>query len=469
MSMTYRKGRSARVGFVALRRLIRPLAALIASVLAATASAAEPRKPNILVFLADDLGYGELSCQGNPEIPTPNIDAIAKAGVRFTHGYVSGPYCSPTRAGLMTGRYQTRFGHEYNSVAEIFGLSQNETTMAERLKAIGYATALVGKWHLGQKPGVLPMDRGFDEFYGTLNNTSFFNPRLFIDSRVSPDVREMKDPEFYTTLAYARRSADWLERNKEKPWFLYLAFNAVHAPLQAPRSYLDRFPDIRDERRRTYAAMTAAMDDAVGQVMARLRQLGQEENTLVFFLSDNGGPTASTTSRNDPLRGFKITTWEGGVRVPFMVQWKGKIPAGRIDDRPVIQLDILPTAVAAAGARVDPSWRLDGVDLLPFLTRGENPARPHETLYWRMGPQWAIRHDNFKLVAGREEGRILPAGLYDVVQDPGESHDLTARHPDKAKELRDLWDRWDAEQAPPAAAADAAGAAAKKKKAKAKQ
>ncbi len=459
MSMTDRKGRSARVGFAALRRLIRPLAALIASVLAATASAAEPRMPNILVFLADDLGYGELSCQGNPEIPTPHIDAIAKAGIRFTQGYVSGPYCSPTRAGLMTGRYQTRFGHEFNSVAEIYGLSRNETTMAERLKALGYATALVGKWHLGQKPGVLPMDRGFDEFYGTLNNTSFFNPRLFIDSRVSSDVREMKDPEFYTTLAYARRSADWLERNREKPWFLYLAFNAVHAPLQAPRSYLDRFPDIRDERRRTYAAMTAAMDVAVGQVMARLRELGQEEDTLVFFLSDNGGPTASTTSRNDPLRGFKITTWEGGVRVPFLVQWKEKIPAGKTDDRPVIQLDILPTALAAAGAPVDPSWKLDGVDLLPFLI-GENPARPHETLYWRMGPQWAIRHGDLKLVAGREGGRILPPGLYDVVRDPGETHDLTATHPDKAKGLRALWEEWDAEQAPPAAAADAA---AKKK------
>ena len=424
-------------------------------------------RPNILVILADDLGYGELSCQGNPEIPTPNIDAIARAGVRFTHGYVSGPYCSPTRAGLMTGRYQTRFGHEFNSVAEIHGLSPKETTMAERLKAIGYATALVGKWHLGQKPGALPMDRGFDEFYGTLNNTSYSNPRLFVDSRVSPDVREIEDPELYTTLAYARRSADWIGRQQGKPWFLYLAWNAVHAPLQAPREYLDRFPQIRDEKRRTFAAMTAAMDDAVGQVMAKLRQLGQEENTLVFFLSDNGGPTAATTSRNDPLRGFKITTWEGGIRVPFLAQWKGKIPAGQTDDRPVIQLDILPTALAAAGARVEPSWGLDGVDLLPFLS-GENPARPHESLYWRLGPQWAIRHGDFKLVAGREGGRIMPTGLYDVVRDPGEARDLSATDPGKARELRALWDRWAAEQAPPSAAADAAGPAAKKKKAQAK-
>jgi arylsulfatase A-like enzyme len=445
------------------------LAALMPTLAAATASGAESRKPNILVIVADDLGYGELSCQGNPEIPTPHIDAIASSGVRFTHGYVSGAYCSPTRAGLMTGRYQTRFGHEFNSVGDLLGLSRNEKTMPERLKPLGYATALVGKWHLGEKPGTLPMDRGFDEFYGTLNNTAYFKPRAFIDSRVSRDVQEMKEPGYYTTHAYAKRSVEWIEANKDKPWFLYLAFNAVHAPLQAPEEYLNRFEKIPDENRRTYAAMTAAMDDAVGQVMGKLRELKLEENTLVFFLSDNGGPTASTTSKNAPLRGFKITMWEGGIRVPFMVEWKGKIPAGRTDDRPVIQLDILPTALAAAGAPADPSRKLDGVNLLPFLT-GVNTGRPHKTLYWRMGPQWAVRHGDFKLVAAREEGRILPPALYDVVQDPGESKDLSAAHPEKVEELRTLWDKWDAEQAPPAAAADAnkAGGQGKKGQKKAK-
>jgi arylsulfatase A-like enzyme len=306
------------------------------------------------------------------------------------------------------------------------------------------------------------MDRGFDEFYGTLNNTPFFKPRLFVDSRISTEVREVKEPHFYTTLAYARRSADWIECNKDKPWFLYLAFNAVHAPLQAPDEYLNRFRKIDDEKRRTYAAMTAAMDDAVGQVMGKLRALGLEENTLVFFLSDNGGPTASTTSKNDPLRGFKLTMWEGGIRVPFMVQWKGKIRAGKTDDRPVIQLDILPTALAAAGAQADPSWKLDGVNLLPFLN-GEKSGKPHETLYWRMGPQWAVRHGDFKLVAAREGGKIQPPGLYNVVQDPGESKDLSAAQPEKVKELRALWEKWNAEQAPPAAAADAAGAAARRR------
>jgi arylsulfatase A-like enzyme len=430
------------------------LAVIISSLAPAAAAGAESRKPNVLVILADDLGYGELSCQGNPEVPTPHIDAIAKAGVRFTHGYVSGAYCSPTRAGLLTGRYQTRFGHEFNSVGELLGLTLNEKTMPERLKALGYATGMVGKWHLGQKPGVLPMDRGFDEFYGTLNNTPYLKPRMFIDSRLSPEVRDVKESDFYTTRAYARRSVEWIEANKDKPWFLYLAFNAVHAPLQAPEDYVERFRTIGDEKRRTYAAMTAAMDDAVGKVIGKVRELRLEENTLVFFLSDNGGPTASTTSKNTPLRGFKLTMWEGGIRVPFMVQWKGKIPAGKTDDRPVIQLDILPTALAAAGAQADPSAKLDGVNLLPFLTGG-NTGKPHETLYWRMGPQWAVRHGDLKLVAARDGGRIHPPGLYDVVQDPGETKDLSAAHPEKVRELRALWDKWNAEQAPPAAAADA--------------
>ena len=274
------------------------------ALMTATASAAEQRKPNILVMLADDLGYSELGFQGNTEIPTPNVDAIAKAGVRFTHGYVSGAYCSPTRAGLMTGRYQTRFGHEYNSVAEIYGLSKDEKTMPERLKGLGYATALVGKWHLGQKPGVLPMDRGFDEFYGTLNNTAFFKPRMFIDSRLSPELREMKDPDFYTARAYGRRSADWIEKNKDKPWFLYLAFNAVHTPMQATDDRLKKFPNIAEKRRQTYAAMMLAMDEAIGQVRRKLAETGQEQNTLVFFVSDNGGdPVGGSLDR---LRGVTL-------------------------------------------------------------------------------------------------------------------------------------------------------------------
>ncbi|MBX3414238.1 MAG: sulfatase-like hydrolase/transferase [Pirellulales bacterium] len=406
----------------------------------------DEHKPNVLVFLCDDTGYGEFGFQGANDIPTPHIDSIAAGGVRFTQGYVSGTYCSPTRAGLMTGRYQTRFGHEFNSTARVSGLSLEETTFADRFQSLGYATCAVGKWHLGQKPEYHPLKRGFDEFFGTLTNTPFFHPTQLVDSRVSPAVEEISDDSFYTTDAYAERCVDWLEKNKDKPWFLYVPFNAQHAPLQAPQKYLDRFPEVKDDKRQLFCAMMSAMDDAVGRVLAKVRDLGQEENTLIFFLSDNGGPTGVTTSRNGPLRGFKATTWEGGVRVPFCMQWKGKVPAGQTYENPVIQLDILPTALAATGLAVDPTSPkpLDGVNLLPYLT-GENKDRPHQTLYWRFTPQWAIRDGDWKLVQGRDGGP--QPGLFNLADDIGEKHDLAATHPDKVKELKAKWDAWNAEQA----------------------
>jgi arylsulfatase A-like enzyme len=409
---------------------------------------AADEKPNILVFLCDDTGYGELGFQGNKEIPTPHIDSIAANGVRFTQGYVSGPYCSPTRAGLLTGRYQTRFGHEFNSTARQAGLRLNETTMAEHLRDLGYATCAVGKWHLGEKPRFRPTRQGFDEFYGTLANSAFFRPRLFIDSRVSDEVQMIDEPDFYTTDAYGKRAAEWLGKQGDKPWFLYVPFNAQHAPLQATDEYLARFDDIKDEKRRTFAAMMSAMDDAVGKILDKIREMGQEEKTLIFFLSDNGGPTRQTTSRNDPLRGFKASTWEGGIRVPFCAKWKGRLPAGKTYDHPIIQLDILPTALAAAGAPADAEAKLDGVNLLPYLT-GENDERPHETLYWRFGNQWAIRHGDWKLVVA---GRSDPAGeLYNLAEDKSESKNLAADMPEKVRELKTLYDKWNAEQAEPSA------------------
>ena len=420
-------------------------------------AAAEGGKPNILVILADDVGYGEFGFQGADDIPTPNIDSIARGGIRFTQGYVSGPYCSPTRAGLMTGRYQTRFGHEFNSTARVSGLSLQETTIADRLKGLGYSAGVVGKWHLGDGMEYRPMRRGFGEFFGTLANTPFFHPTNFVDSRISPETRPVTDDSFYTTDEYAERSVDWIEKHKDGPWFLYLPFNAQHAPLQATQKYLDRFPNVKDEKRRIFSAMMSAMDDAVGRVLDKVRALGQEEETLVFFLSDNGGPTASTTSRNGPLRGFKSTTWEGGVRVPFCVRWTGTLPAGKTYENPIIQLDILPTALAAAGVTAEsdsPDRPLDGVNLLPYL-KGERTDKPHETLYWRFGPQTAIRHGDWKLVTGREGG--LVTGLFNLAEDIGESRDLTDRDPAKAEELQVLWDRWNAEQAPPSAPENARG------------
>ena len=264
----------------------------------------------------------------------------------------------------MTGRYQTRFGHEFNGGggagrSQSFGLILTETTVATRLRSLGYATCAIGKWHLGGRPQFLPMNRGFDEFYGTVANAPFFNPPYFLDSRISPEVHKVEDPGFYTTDAYAERAVDWLEKHKQEPFFLYLPFNAMHAPLQATQKCLDPFVHIQDEKRCTFAAMMSAKDGAVGRVLAKVREIGQEENTLVLYLSDNGGPTRQTTSRNNPLHGFKATTSEGGIRVPFMAQWKGKLPAGKVYDYPVIQLDILPTIIAAAGATAAPLRRLD--------------------------------------------------------------------------------------------------------------
>jgi arylsulfatase A-like enzyme len=414
----------------------------------AACEAAAAEKPNILVFLCDDTGWAECGFQGNKDIPTPHIDSIAAGGVRFTQGYVSGPYCSPTRAGLLTGRYQTRFGHEFNSTARESGLSLDETTMAERFHKLGYATCAIGKWHLGVKRPYHPLKRGFDEFYGTLANTPFFHPIQFVDSRESEDVQKITDDDFYTTDAYGERAVDWLDKQQDKPWFLYVPFNAQHAPLQATDTYLDRFQNIKNKKRRTFAAMFSAMDDAVGKILDKVRALGQEENTLIFFLSDNGGPTGQTTSRNAPLRGAKATTWEGGVRVPFCAQWKGRLPAGETFDHPIIQLDILPTSLAAAGADIDPAWKLDGVNLLPYLT-GKNSERPHETLYWRFGHQWAIRHGDWKLVAGN--GGDLNGELINLAEDISESKNLAADNPEKVRELKGLWDAWNAEQAPPSA------------------
>jgi arylsulfatase A-like enzyme len=438
---------------------------------AQTARAAE-RPPNILIIVADDLGYGELTCQGNPQIPTPQIDSLARNGVRFTSGYVSGPYCSPTRAALMTGRYQQRYGHEFNPgppqrASEVFGLSLKETTIGDRFKELGYATAWIGKSHLGYLPQFHPLKRGFDDYFGFLGGQ-----HDYLDAsgdKHNPILRGTNIVENidYTTDAFGREAVAFIEKHKDKPWLCYLAFNAVHAPLESIDKYLSRFGNIEDKKRRTFAAMLSAMDDAVGTVLQKLREHHLEENTLIFFISDNGGPTGQTTSGNGPLRGFKAQTWEGGIRVPWMVQWKGHIPPGQVDDRPVIQMDLLPTALAAAGTPARPEWRLDGVNLLPYLT-GENKGLPHEALYWRFGQQIALRMGDWKLVkapgggtrAGELAGKATTAGaqLYNLKQDIGEQHNLAEKFPEKLKEMSAVWETWNSELADPAWGPPAANA-----------
>ena len=431
-------------------------------------------RPNILLILGDDLGYADIGAQGCKDVPTPNIDSIAANGVRFTHGYVSCPVCSPTRAGLMTGRYQQRFGHEFNpgpenAASEQFGLPLEETTLATRLKEAGYTTGIVGKWHLGYNEPFRPQKRGFDEFFGFLGGAHKYLNNNNAASGIMRGNEPVAEPE-YLTDALGREAAAFVDRHKDKPFFLYLAFNAVHTPQDVIDKYTARFNGITDPRRMRMAAMLSAMDDAVGKVLGKLREHELEKNTLIIFLTDNGGPTRSNASRNDPLRGYKGEVLEGGIRIPFFMQWKGHIPAGKVVDQPVISLDIHPTCLAAAGfeAEVPKDKALDGVDLVPYLG-GKAKSQPHEFLFWRFGEQTAVRKGQYKLVRGPDGAE----GLYDVTADPHEDKDLLAEKPEIAKELREAFDKWNAQLVPgrwrrqrPGKAGDAAttGTKAGKKK-----
>lgn len=419
-------------------------AALLLTAGPATAADA-PRKPNIIVIVGDDMGYADIGVHGCKDIPTPHIDSLAKNGVRCTNGYVSGPYCSPTRAGLLTGRYQQRFGHEFNPgspavAGENVGLPLSETTLADRLKKAGYATCMVGKWHLGNGEKFRPPQRGFDEFFGFLGGAHpYFSDGAMGNrqDRGNPILRGNQPiaEKEYLTDAFRREAVATIERHKDHPFFLYLTFNAVHTPLQAADKYLERFKNIGAPRRQTYAAMMSAMDDAIGGLLEKLRETKLEENTLIFFISDNGGPPVNGSS-NGQLRGHKAQTFEGGIRVPYLVQWKGKLPAGKTYDEPVIQLDLTPTALAAAGVESKEA-SFDGVNLLPHLLE-EKKTAPHERLYWRFGQQKAIRQGNYKFVVGPMGAK----GLYDLAADVAESKDLSADRPELLQEMQAAWDSW---------------------------
>ncbi len=454
---------------------------------------AADQQPNIIVLFADDLGYGELSCQGNSEIPTPHIDSIASNGVRFTDGYVAGPNCSPSRAGLLTGRIPTRFGYEFNPIGAVneqsgIGLPVAEVTIAETLQNAGYTTGLIGKWHQGGTADYHPFRHGFDEFFGFLHEGHYFVPPPYkgvttmlrrkslphghtsrwvgkkgliytdhmggnepdydADNPITRGGQPVVESE-YLTDALTREAVDFIDRHDDKPFFLYLAYNAVHSPLQGADAYMKKFAHIEDIHRRIFAAMLSNMDDSVGAVMAQLRKSGLEENTIVFFLSDNGGPTRELTSSNLPLRGSKGQMYEGALRVPFMMQWKGTIPAGQTYEKPVSSFDIYATAAANSEGVIVPEL-VEGVDLVPFVT-GKKKSVPHETLFWRQGGKSGLRHGDWKIVrmGGRKSPGKSPWELYDLSKDLSEETNLAQSDPERLTELVERWEKMNGEMAEP--------------------
>ncbi|MFG0289253.1 MAG: sulfatase-like hydrolase/transferase [Rhodopirellula sp. JB044] len=415
---------------------------------------ANPR-PNLVIILADDMGYGDMSCYGSQQIRTPHIDDLASGGVRCTNGYVSGVVCAPSRAGLMTGRYQNRFGFEHNIVgaadyynADHVGLPTDEITIADRLKAIGYRTACIGKWHLGNRDAMHPNSRGFDYYFGRLKGHGYF-PKVKDKSiyRQRAPVDRIDVP--YTTDWYTAEAIDFIGRTPgNKPFFLYLAHDTPHTPLQAKEVDLARYAYIEHKARRTLCAMQDCLDQNVGRLIKHLKDTGQFENTLIVFCSDNGGVVNSTNhSINAPLRGQKSMFTDGGMHVPFIFSWpSGGIPRGELYEQPFISLDLLPTFLAAAGE----PWKLkagkengkiyDGVNLLPFLRGERGGEHPHETLFWRITHRGAaVRHGDWKLVRTPH----LPPQLYDLSNDISEVNDLACTRPEVTRELMLKLAQWE--------------------------
>lgn len=450
------------------------------------------RKPNFVLIIADDLGYGELGCQGNVDIPTPNIDSIATNGVRFTSGYVTASYCSASRAGLMTGRIQTRFGHEFNPTGAYnedpeAGLPVGEQTIGDLLTDAGYVTGLVGKWHLGGTARYHPQRRGFDEFFGFTHEGHYFVPPPFNDVTTWLRRRTLpgggsgrweskngktiysthmghNEPDYdannpivrsgqpvteteYLTDAFTREAVDFVARNHDRPFFLCLSFNAVHSPLQAKDSDLERFKHIPDIQRRIFAAMLANMDDGVGKVLNSLSEHKIDKSTLVMFLSDNGGPTKELTSSNLPLKGGKGTMYEGGIRVPFLMQWKSKIEP-QVFNSPVVSVDLFETMANVAGVKRRRNQKYDGVDLLPYLD-GKVDGVPHEQFFWRAGTRTALRDGDWKLVKNPKRGAKVSWEVYNLAEDISETKDLSQSQPEKRDELIRIWDRWNSEMVEP--------------------
>ncbi len=417
----------------------------------------DPR-PNIIVILADDLGYDDVGFTGETPIKTPVLDQLAQNGVIFQNGYVTHPYCGPSRAALLTGRYQARFGMENNvSYAPHdpnMGLPISEVTIANRLKAEGYTTGIVGKWHLGAAPHFQPNSRGFDYFYGFLDGGHNYMPHeveMHAGGYLTPILRNRRPAEFteYLTTALSLDAARFVRAYNDRPFFLYVSYNAPHSPLQAPEHLIEKYADIEDIDRRTYAAMVDAMDQGIGIIVEALKESGEFDNTLIFFLSDNGGVFPeywmpdSDWADNSPFRRGKVSLLEGGIRVPFIAHWPNRIPGGQEFSGLVSALDIAATSVAIAGGD-DFEQKLEGKNLLPYLT-GERVGSPHEALFWRLEEAddiWAVRTPDSKYL--NQDLPDVGLSFFDMREDPTERENLAGRDLETQAQMATLWNDWNA-------------------------
>jgi len=417
---------------------------------ASTLSAEQPAataRPNFVLIVADDLGFGDVGFNGSTQIKTPHLDKLAAGGVVCENGYVSAPVCSPSRAGFLTGRIGVTFGHDNNLGGhikgfdpEFVGLPVDQKTIADRLGELGYKTGLIGKWHLGDLPQFHPLRRGFTDFWGFTGGGHVYFPTppgKGYDAPIECNYAPV-EPITYITDDIGNESVKFIERHRDEPFFLYASFNAPHTPMQATEADLELYKHIKNEKRRTYCAMVHRLDVNIGKIQAALRENGLADNTMTVFISDNGGPVDANASINSPFNGQKGILLEGGMHVPYVVHFPGRIEAGKKYLPMVSSVDFAPTFLKAAGGSIDEKMKFDGVDLMPFLSEQTNAA-PHETLRWKFTISRAIRDGKWKLVSVPDR---LPM-LFNLEEDISEQNDVALEHLDQTKKMLEDLGQWD--------------------------
>lgn len=415
--------------------------------------------PNVLLIYVDDIGYADMGFQNqSQDIVTPHMDKIAKEGAILSAGYVTASVCGPSRVGLLTGRYQQRYGYHDNTAPFVRepgieqGLDLDAKTIGNYFSDAGYITGFIGKSHDGDDKKFWPHNRGWQEFYGFNNGAADYfvtgfnqqNAEEKAYSSIHRNDELVENFDGYLTDVFGDEAVDFIERHHDKPFFLYVPFNASHGPMQAKQEDLDKFSYIEDELRRKMVAMTYNMDLNIGQMVDKLEEHDLMENTMIIFMSDNGGKPNGNGSFNTPLKGYKNTYWEGGMRVPTTITWRGTIPAEQVIDTPMISLDILPTTLAMAGIEQQPEWQLEGENLLPLLT-GEVSQIDDRFLYWKTINKMAIRDNDWKLVIPNTLVKNPKPELYKISEDISESNDLAASHPEQVERLMSAFEQWDSE------------------------